>query len=93
MMHKYCPQCGSLDSKRLVTGMEECLRCKFRGDFREGSMDQINSLRKAKSPAPEPVSSPGSQQSFKPALGTSNKELKEKLKALKGKSTDDFEII
>ncbi len=95
MKHKFCPQCGSLDSKRLVSGMEECLRCKFKGDFKEGSMDEINAFRKSKRPAPEPAASSSAgepKQTFRPQLGTSNKELKEKLKSLKGKSTGDYEI-
>ena len=96
MKHIYCPTCGSLDSKRLAIGGMECLRCKFKGVFREGSMDEINAFRKAMRPA---VSSGNSEimmpksPSGEPRQVPSNAELREKLKSLKGKKTDDFEII
>ena len=94
MKHKFCPSCGSLDMKRLVTGMEECIRCKYRGEFKEGSMDEINTFRKSHKPSLSPSSSStvvqhgASQQAPK-----NHSALKDRLNSLKGRKTDDFEII
>ena len=88
MMHRYCPSCGSLDLKRLAMGGEECTRCKFRGEAKEGSMDEIDAFRKSKRPliAPSAQRQDVSGQKISPPL-------KDRLAALKGKKTDDFEII
>lgn len=89
MKHKYCPSCGSMDIKNLSNGMEECVRCKFRGEFREGAMDEINSFRKSlKSGLGSAVSGLN-----KAAPSGSPSALKDKLNSLKGKKTDDFEIL
>ncbi|HLC78897.1 MAG TPA: hypothetical protein VJG83_00565 [archaeon] len=91
MMHKYCPSCGSLDTKKLENGMEECSRCNFRGEMREGGMDQINALKrsiKASGSAPKTTLSSKPESEIK-----TNSQLKNKLNSLKGKKTDDFEII
>jgi len=93
MMHKFCPSCGSLDMKRLISGTEECVRCKFRGEFREGSMDEIDAFRKSKRPAAAAVSNPNAGQSTNPNAPRTTNALKEKLAAMKGRKTDDFEII
>ncbi len=92
MKHRYCPSCGSLDMKRLINGAEECLRCRFKGEFREGSMDEINSFRKGLKSSGTAVSAPskGREAGIGPATGT---QLKQKLDSLKGKKTDDFEIL
>lgn len=73
--------------KRLVSGMEECTRCKYRGAFKEGSMDEINSFKKSLKSGITPAAPREIN------TGTTNAQLKAKLKSLKGTKTDDFEII
>ena len=89
MKHRFCPSCGSLDMKRLPTGMEECLRCKYRGEFKEGSMDEINAFRKSAKASAQSAQ----QGNIQPPLQKGPSALKEKLSSLKGKKTDEFEIM
>ena len=93
MFHKYCPSCASLDIKKLATGTEECERCHFRGNFKEGAMDEINAFKKSLKGS-IPQSPQGSAAPQSPTAGAvGSQALKDKLKSLKGKKTDDFEII
>ncbi|MFH0970250.1 MAG: hypothetical protein V1776_02200 [Candidatus Diapherotrites archaeon] len=89
MLFKYCPQCGSMEFVSIPNG-KMCRKCAFQGKISEGSMDEINILRKRGgnrplSPVvPSPVEGVNSQ---------SAKELAERLKALKGKSTENAEFL
>ena len=86
MKMQYCSACASIDLKQLPSGLYECPRCKFVGKALEGSMDEINAFKTSlKRRSSEPVISP--------PLSQSKNEFKEKLDSLKGKKTDDFEIL
>ena len=91
MKFRFCPKCGAVDMKRLPNGSEECNRCHYVGTAREGAMHEINTYRqqlKHGSTSPLPPSEPSSSQSK-----VSQAEIQQRLKALKGKSSDDFEIL
>jgi hypothetical protein len=79
--------------KRLSNGSEECIRCHFVGTAREGAMNEINAYKQqVKSGAVRaPPSMPAEPQ--KGLVGLSQSSQEQKLKSLKGKSTDDFEIL
>lgn len=92
MKFKYCPQCAALDIKRLPNGSEECLRCHYVGSAREGAMNEINSYKqqlKAGGVRVPPSESAGKSSNSQ----VSSAAIQEKLKGLKGTSTDDFEIL
>ena len=89
MKMKYCPQCGAVDMKALKTGLFECERCKYVGEPKEGGMDEINRLRTAMKYGSSSKANP-SGDSLK--QGSSN-ELKEKLQSMKGRKSEDFEIL
>ncbi len=87
MQFTYCPQCGSMDFMSAPNG-KQCRKCHYQGPMSEGPMDKVNEIRKR---APKSVSS----SPTKPAenASASMKELAEKLKSLKGKSTEDAEFL
>lgn len=86
---KYCPQCARMDLKRLPDGDFQCAWCKFKGTPREGAMDEINSYKQSIKSGGSPVmTGPGIKN---PEISPSM--LKQKLESLKGKKTDDFEIM
>lgn len=86
MLHKYCPSCASLDIRIVGNGIEECGKCRHRGDFREGAMDEINSFKKSLGRG-IPDAQPGQGKQ------SAREGLKARLNPLKGKKTDDFEIL
>ena len=88
MKMKYCPMCAGVDIKYLPTARDQCGKCKYTGDMREGSMDEINSHRKALSSGMQPQAPNGG---INTSVTTS--QLKAKLNALKGKSTGDVEFL
>lgn len=92
MKFKYCPQCAAIDMKRLANSSEECLRCHYIGTAREGAMNEINAYKQqVKSGA---VRAPPSEaRPQKGLVGLSQSSQEKKVKALKGKSTEDFEIL
>ncbi len=92
MKFKYCPQCAAIDMKRLANGSEECIRCHYIGTPREGPMNEINAYKQQiKSGATRaPPSEAGPQKGL---VGLSNSSQEQKLKSLKGKRTEDFEIL
>ena len=74
--------------------MTKCNRCGYFGKMNEGAMDEINSHKLKLN------KSIGSAETFTnekvempPSSEKTQNQLKEKLKALKGKSTDDFEFL
>jgi hypothetical protein len=90
MKFKYCPQCGSMDIKVNALRQETCERCRYTGPMNEGAMDEINRFQKnLKSGSRGNLN----KTEFFPKKEDSSSQLKEKMKSLKGKSTDDFEII
>lgn len=96
MMHKYCPNCGSMDFK--ISGNQiQCNRCKYAGIPKEDSMDVINEFKKKAKSNPSgsfsASSEPNSQNN-----GTEKKEnalfagKKEELKK-KFQNSNDFEFV
>ncbi|MBN1941636.1 MAG: hypothetical protein JW772_05675 [Candidatus Diapherotrites archaeon] len=87
MKLKYCPNCIGMDIFRNAHGVQQCARCKYTGDMKEGAIDEINAARKRiisdkkENTAPEQ----------KPVI--TNKELKERLEKLKAKKSADFEFL
>lgn len=88
MQFKYCPQCGSMDFASTQNG-QRCRKCSHPGPFPEGSMEKINEVKKRapRSSTPAPSAQPAENAS------QSMRELAEKLKSLKGKSTGDVEFL
>lgn len=86
MLHKYCPGCGSLDF-RMENGLPICIRCGYKGKFNEGGMDEINDFQRSLKARGHQTQMPTEKKV------PTNAELKKKLDSLKGKKTDDFEII
>ncbi|VVB99089.1 Uncharacterised protein [uncultured archaeon] len=92
MKIKYCPSCGGIDIKALPTSRDQCMKCKFVGEMREGSMDEINQYAKSLKSGIQPQL-PGQQAGpAGPGVGGAA-QLKAKLNALKGKSTGDVEFL
>lgn len=87
MQFRYCPQCGSMDFVSVQNG-QRCRKCSHPGPFPEGSMEKINEIKKR---APRSVTAPTKAPSE--SASQSMKELAEKLKSLKGKSTGDVEFL
>ena len=85
MQFTYCPECGSMDFVSIPNGFQ-CRKCHFLGPMSEGSMDKINEVRKR---SPRPNRAPASPPSASPSV----KELADRLKALKGKSTNEAEFL
>jgi hypothetical protein len=47
MLYKYCSNCFSIDVKYLPAEKKyHCLKCNFKGDFKEDSIDKINNYKK-----------------------------------------------
>lgn len=91
----YCPKCAGIDiGIDDKTNQKKCTRCGYLGTMNEGAMDEINShkmklnrsIGSSETFADEKVEMP-------PSAETAQKQLKERLKALKGKSTDDYEFL
>ena len=87
MQFKYCPQCGSMDFASSANG-PTCRNCLYHGPLPEGSMEKINEIKKR---APRTTAAPAHASSEN--ASQSMKELAEKLKAMKGKSTSDVEFL
>ncbi len=84
MKFKYCPDCGSMSFTQQL-GKDKCIKCGFVGIMKEGAMNEINDFqKKLKSKASFSEDKP------KPVAQSS---LKAKLDSLKGKKTDDYEIL
>ncbi|MBU0636467.1 hypothetical protein KKE06_05565 [Candidatus Micrarchaeota archaeon] len=91
MKFHYCSKCAGVDLKRLSNGNQECLRCHFTGEAREGAMNEINAFKKQLDleKSHEPKEQSFSKQSEDPKKDS---EWQKKLGSLKGKRTEDFEI-
>ena len=95
MQLTFCPKCASIDiGTDSTTGMKKCIRCGYFGKMNEGAMDEINSHKMKLN------RSIGSSETFTdervempPSYETAQNQLKEKLKALKGKSTENYEFL
>lgn len=87
MQFKYCPQCGSMEFVSHPNGLS-CKKCHFQGVMPEGPMDKINEIRKR---APRQVVNPTPAPSHENAASV--KELADRLRSLKGKSTSDVEFL
>ncbi|MEM4257019.1 MAG: hypothetical protein QXZ13_04155 [Candidatus Diapherotrites archaeon] len=85
MKFKYCPKCGSMSFVKQL-GNDKCVKCNFVGIMSEGAMDEINAFQKSLK------SGKNNFVNTNPKPGNLN-YLKEKMNSLKGKSTDDFEIL
>ncbi len=89
MKIKFCPQCAGIDIKALSAASDQCLRCKYTGDMKEGGMDEINSYKKSlKSGAVPSMPGQGAVQSK-----FTNAQLRERLNAMRGKSSGDVEFL
>lgn len=88
MQFKYCPQCGSMDFAPTQNG-QRCRKCSHPGPFPEGSMEKINEIKR-RAPRTTPSAAPAQQAEN---ASQSMRELAEKLKSLKGKSTGDVEFL
>ena len=44
LFFKYCPQCGSMQIKSNGSSLQECMKCHYHGQMKEGPMDQINAF-------------------------------------------------
>ncbi len=86
MQLKYCPQCGNMDFVSAANGLV-CTLCHFGGPMAEGPMDKINEVRK------KARSNLQNIPKLIPSTSQSMKELAEKLKSLKGKSSEDAEFL
>ena len=95
MQLTYCPKCAGIDlGTDSDTGMKKCKRCGYFGKMNEGAMDEINShklklnrsIGSSETFVNEPVEMP-------PSSETTQNQLKERLKSLKGKKTDNFEFL
>lgn len=82
------------------SGLDQCRRCNFTGEMREGGIDEINAARKRimitrSQPIVEIKSNPlPSQTNPLPSQTVSNKELNQRLEKLRSaKKTDDVEEI
>lgn len=90
MQFKYCPQCGSMEFVSSQNGIK-CKKCLFPGPMKEGRMDEINEIKKR---APKMAALPSANAAAGQALNkTTANELAERLKALKGKSSEDVEFL
>ena len=86
MQFTYCPQCGGMDFVSAPNG-KQCRKCHYQGPLSEGPMDKVNEIRKR---APRMATAPSNPSK---EATPSMKELAEKLKSLKGKSTEDAEFL
>ncbi|MFH0954704.1 MAG: hypothetical protein V1777_01215 [Candidatus Micrarchaeota archaeon] len=91
MKMKYCPQCARMDMKRLQTGDHECIWCHYQGTPREGAIDEINAYKRNIKSGTCPAITPSAGTGIKTDISPG--QLKQKLDSLKGKKTDDFEIL
>lgn len=90
MKIEFCPSCAGIDIKKPATGGSECARCKYVGEMKEGGMDEINSYKKSLKAGVTPVI-PG--KAAGPSNRVTNSELRDRLAALKGKSSGDVEFL
>lgn len=93
MKFKYCPQCAAIDMKRLPNGTEECIRCHYVGTVMEGAMHEINAYKQQLKSGAVRTMAADSKDTSSSELGLSQARMQEKLKSLKGKKTEDFEIL
>ena len=90
MKIEFCPSCGGIDVKKLAAGQLQCGKCKYTGEMREGSMDEINAYVKSlKSGVRPPL--PGQGTAIN--TNTSVSQLKAKLNSMKGTKTGDVEFL
>ncbi len=90
MKIKFCPQCAGIDIRALPTARDQCLKCKYIGEMKEGGMDEINSYKKSLKAGIQP---PLSGKQASPQNSPSSQQLRERLNSLKGKSTGDVEFL
>ena len=99
MKMKYCPHCAGMDIFKNSSGIEQCRRCNFIGEMREGSVDEINSAKKRILLARSqniPVSSAPASENPRPSPvppTITNKELRERLEKLQEKKKQEFEEV
>ena len=106
MKLKYCPKCVGLSIDKNHVGQDTCGKCGYTGDMSEGGIDEINSRKKklnSESHSGE-VNGNGIPSMFMPKSLEKNadspspenqpkSELSERLKKLKGTSTDNYEFL
>ena len=98
MKFKYCPNCAGISTMQEKGGLHKCWRCNFVGTPSEGTADEINVLvRRLKSglSASPAAGGAGSAASHPGGLSSAEErnKLREKLRNLKGKKSDDFEFL
>ena len=95
MKMKYCPNCAGISIRKNDVGMDACVKCHYSGTMNEGAIDEINSfvtrLKNGSESRPTQATR-YSEKKLRDGSPTPNL-LKEKLKSLKGKSTDDYEFL
>jgi len=90
MKFPYCPNCFSANMKQLSGSEYKCNKCSFKGKTDIATLEEINAFTKKANVNRKPLvdySNP------KESTIKNGNELKEKLKSLKGKSSEDFEIF
>ena len=95
MKLKYCPNCASVNIGKNDVGMDFCRKCKYVGAMNEGAMDEINDFIKNLKEGSEPrfiQAAKFSQRKLRDDSPTPDMQ-KEKLKRLKGKSTENYEFL
>lgn len=85
MKFKHCLQCGSMGFTKKMN-REICAKCGS-DSIGEGAMDEINKLQKSLKSGVRPAA-----PYVPPKEGTLS-QLKEKMTAMRGKKTDDFEVL
>lgn len=90
---RYCPNCASMEIFKNSSGIDQCRRCSFVGEMREGGVDEINAARKRimitrNQPQIETKSNPLPSQTI------TNKELNQRLEKLreKEKKPEEFDL-
>lgn len=91
----FCPKCVGIDiGTDAKTNQKKCTRCGYLGTMNEGAIDELNSYKLKLNKGI------GSSETFinehiemPPNSEVTQNQLKERLKALKGKSTDDYEFL
>ncbi|MDD5163687.1 MAG: hypothetical protein PHD95_05790 [Candidatus ainarchaeum sp.] len=89
---KFCPNCAGMEIFRNNSGIDQCRRCNFIGEMREGGIDEINAVRKRiMITKNQPAAETKPSEKTNPLI--TNRELNQRLEKLKEKKSDDFESV
>ncbi|MFH1256060.1 MAG: hypothetical protein V1494_02090 [Candidatus Diapherotrites archaeon] len=93
MKMRFCPQCASLEVSPNGLGGYRCRKCHYSGEIREGSVDELNALKKRVNDRNKAKMTVVEEPKPKDIRPTDLRARNLMAKKIAPKKTDDWEII